>query len=254
MTTTPPSDGSGRSPGPEAGDASDFPILYEDNHLLGIVKPVNVPVQEDASGDPDLLTLLKEDLKRRYGKPGNVFLGLVHRLDRPVGGAMIFAKTSKGASRLSESVRSRSFRKLYFTVVHGAPASPSGRLKHWLLKDAKTNTVRAVRSGTPGAKEAILDYTVLGTEDGLSLLRIELLTGRSHQIRVQLSETGCPLYGDQKYGAALNKPGWQIALWSAVVGFPHPVAKEDVTLISLPPATYPWNQWPREVYQRAVRD
>lgn len=218
-------------------------ILYEDNHLLGVEKPVNIPVQEDASGDPDMLTLLKEDLKERYNKPGNVYLGLVHRLDRPVGGAMIFAKTSKAASRLSEAVRSRQFEKTYLAVVHGAPSPRAGRLTHYLLKDERTNTVSVVPKGTNGAKEAILDYTVIGSSEGLSLVRIELHTGRSHQIRVQFSYTGTPLYGDQKYGAALNKPGQQIALWSSFAGFPHPVSKEPVRLISNPPQEYPWSLW-----------
>ncbi|BCG59825.1 RluA family pseudouridine synthase [Paenibacillus sp. URB8-2] len=240
--------------GQEAGQPpASFHILYEDNHLLGIVKPVNIPVQEDATGDADLLTLLKEDVKRRYDKPGNVFMGLVHRLDRPVGGAMIFAKTSKAASRLSESVRSRSFRKGYLTVVHGRIPASSGRLRNILLKNAKTNTVTVVREGTPGGKEAVLDYTVLGFAEGLSLVKIDLLTGRSHQIRVQLAHAGCPLYGDQKYGAAVNKPGQQIALWSSLVGFPHPVTKQDVELISLPPRQYPWDLWAAELQERALR-
>lgn len=229
-----------------------FEVLYEDNHLLGIVKPVNVPVQEDATGDPDLLNLLKADVKERYNKPGNVYMGLVHRLDRPVGGAMIFAKTSKAASRLSESVRSHSFQKVYLTVVHGKPPASHGRLTDTLLKDAKSNTVTVVRKGTPGGKDAILDYTVLGSADGYSLLKINLLTGRSHQIRVQLSSIGCPLYGDQKYGASVNKPGQQIALWSALVGFPHPVTKEEVELISLPPQTYPWNLWDQGILKNVL--
>ncbi|RUT36004.1 RluA family pseudouridine synthase [Paenibacillus zeisoli] len=237
-----------------ASEQSPIPILYEDNHLLGIVKPVNVLSQEDASGDPDLLTLLKQDLKERYQKPGNVYLGLVHRLDRPVGGAMIFAKTSKAASRLSEAVRSRSFSKTYLAVVHGSPAASAGRLEDTLLKDERTNTVRVVPKGTPGGKHAILDYRVLGQlTNGLSLIQVELLTGRSHQIRVQLSHLGCPLYGDQKYGAKLNKPGQQLALWSAYVGFPHPITKEPVALVSIPPDEFPWNHWPRSRYDQAGR-
>lgn len=232
---------------------SSIEILYEDNHLLGIVKPVNIPVQEDATGDLDLLNILKEDVKQRYNKPGNVYMGLVHRLDRPVGGAMVFAKTSKSASRLSESVRSRSFRKIYLTVVHGKLPSSKGRLIDTLLKDEKSNTVSVVRKGTPGGKEAILDYTVLGTSEGFSLLKVDLLTGRSHQIRVQLSTIGCPLYGDQKYGASVNKPGQQIALWSALVGFPHPTTKEEINIISLPPQSYPWNLWSQELQKQAVR-
>ncbi|MEK5027417.1 RluA family pseudouridine synthase [Paenibacillus sp. FSL M7-1046] len=232
---------------------SRFEVLYEDNHLLGIVKPVNIPVQEDATGDADLLSLLKEDVKERFNKPGNVYMGLVHRLDRPVGGAMIFAKTSKAASRLSESVRTHSFHKVYLTVVHGQPPASQGRLINTLLKDAKSNTVTIVRKGTPGGKEAILDYTVLGSAEGYTLLKIDLLTGRSHQIRVQLAGIGCPLFGDQKYGSAVNRPGQQIALWSALVGFPHPVTKEEIELISLPPQTFPWNLWSRHLQKQAIR-
>lgn len=243
---------SGSSEEPHRGQ-SRFEVLFEDNHLLGIVKPVNIPVQEDATGDPDLLTLLKEDVKERYNKPGNVFMGLVHRLDRPVGGAMIFAKTSKAASRLSESVRTHAFRKVYLTVVHGKPPASQGRLVNTLLKDAKSNTVTIVRKGTPGGKEAILDYTVLGSAEGYSLLKIDLLTGRSHQIRVQLSGIGCPLFGDQKYGAAVNRPGQQIALWSALLGFPHPVTKDEIELISLPPQTHPWSLWPQQLQKQAIR-
>ncbi|MEF2964245.1 RluA family pseudouridine synthase [Paenibacillus sp. M1] len=231
-------------------------ILYEDNHLLGIEKPVNVPTQEDASGDPDLLSLLKEDIKIRYQKPGNVYLGLVHRLDRPVGGAMIFAKTSKAASRLSDAVRTRRFEKSYVAIVRGKPPAQRGRLTDTLLKDERTNTVAVVPKGTPGGKDAVLDYRVLGTsaEEGLSLVQIKLHTGRSHQIRVQLSSLGCPLYGDQKYGAGVNKPGEQIALWSLYVGFPHPVSKEPVDLVSFPPRAYPWNLWDEGIYARVAED
>lgn len=227
-------------------------ILFEDNHLLGVEKPVNVPTQEDASGDPDLLNLLKADIKQRYQKPGNVYLGLVHRLDRPVGGAMIFAKTSKAASRLAEAVRNRNFHKTYVAVVHGAPPQRQGRLTDTLLKDERTNTVSVVPAGTPGGKEARLDYKLLGTsaEERLSLVQVELHTGRPHQIRVQLSRIGCPLYGDQKYGAAHNKPGQQIALWSLYVGFPHPVTKGPVDLVSLPPRRHPWSLWEDGIYTR----
>lgn len=227
-------------------------ILFEDNHLLGIEKPVNVPTQEDASGDPDLLNLLKADLKERYGKPGNVYLGLVHRLDRPVGGAMIFAKTSKAASRLAETVRTRKFGKSYVAIVHGTPPQPQGALSDTLLKDERTNTVSVVPAGTPGGKDARLDYRVLGSSaaDNLSLVQVELHTGRSHQIRVQLSHLGCPLYGDQKYGASLNQPGQQIALWSLYVGFPHPVTKEPIDLVSLPPRQYPWSLWEERTFSQ----
>ncbi|WP_025680136.1 RluA family pseudouridine synthase [Paenibacillus massiliensis] len=232
----------------ESGPSSGISVLYEDNHVLAVEKPVNVPTQEDASGDPDLLSLLKEDLKIRHQKPGNVFLGLIHRLDRPVGGAMIFAKTSKAASRLSEAVRSRSFHKRYLAVVHGKPA-PQGRLKDYLLKDSRTNMVQVVRPSQPGAKEAILDYQTLGHANGLSLLLVELHTGRPHQIRVQLSNIGCPLYGDQKYGQQLNKPGQQLALWSLEAGAPHPITKEPMLFRSMPPLAFPWNEWPAQLYE-----
>lgn len=234
----------------------DIAILFEDNHLLGIVKPVNIPTQADASGDEDLLNLLKEDLRQRYAKPGNVYLGLVHRLDRPVGGAMIFAKTSKAASRLSDAVRTRKLEKTYLAVVRGKPAHPEGRLKDTLLKDERTNTVSIVPTGTVGGKEAILDFRVVGydAEQNLSLVRVKLLTGRSHQIRVQLSGIGCPLYGDQKYGAGLNTPGEQLALWSVYVGFPHPVSKTPVDLISLPPRVFPWSLWEERICRQAAED
>ncbi|WP_040949349.1 RluA family pseudouridine synthase [Gorillibacterium massiliense] len=221
----------------------EIPVLYEDNHVLVVIKPVNMPTQEDESGDLDLLTALKEDLKHRHNKPGNVFLGLVHRLDRPVGGVMVFAKTSKAASRLSDAVRTRSIGKEYAAVIHGKMSKPAGRLVHYLLKDAKTNTVSAVRKESPGAKEAILDYETIETGEGLSLVRVNLLTGRSHQIRVQFSSSGCPLYGDQKYGGDRNKPGQQIALWSISVSFDHPTTKERLVFTSAPPRQHPWNAW-----------
>lgn len=216
-------------------------ILYEDNHLLVVEKPVNVPTQADQSGDKDLLTLLKEDLKVRYNKPGNVYLGLVHRLDRPVGGVMIFAKTSKAASRLSDAIRTHSFQKSYLAVVHGSPVKKQGRLVHYLFKDEKTNTVHIVSKNHPNGKEAILDYRTISSEQGLSLLHIDLHTGRPHQIRVQLSAMGYPLYGDQKYGANVNKPGQQIALWSHSITVKHPTTKEELTFTSRPPHQYPWS-------------
>ncbi len=236
-------------------------IIYEDNHLLVVEKPVNMLTQGDQTGDDDLLTALKEDIKVRYSKPGNVYLGLVHRLDRPVGGAMVFAKTSKAASRLSEQIRTREFDKSYMAVIHGVPEKLSDTLVHYLVKDERTNTVRIVpnpesadhpdlshpsrSSGSAGradtAKKAILDYTVKDTCEGYSLVHIRLHTGRPHQIRVQFAAIGHPLYGDQKYGPSANKPGMQLALWSVEVGFIHPVLKEQVSFSSTPPSIYPWN-------------
>ncbi|MEV2282409.1 RNA pseudouridine synthase [Paenibacillus larvae] len=226
---------------PDGGGS--IPVLFEDNHLLVVEKPVNMPTQEDSSRDPDLLSVLKADLKHRYGKPGNVYLGLIHRLDRPVGGVMVFAKTSKAASRISDAVRTRAFDKTYLAVVHGKPADPQGTLRHHLWKDTRTNTALVVRPGAEGAKEAILDYRVLGHAEGLSLVQVKLHTGRPHQIRVQLAAIGCPLYGDQRYGAGRNKPGQQLALWSALLAFSHPTLKEPLRFTAAPPDTYPWYLW-----------
>lgn len=218
-----------------------IPILYEDNHLLVVEKLVNIPVQEDSTGDRDMLSMLKADLKARYNKPGNVFLGLVHRLDRPVGGVMVFAKTSKAASRLSDSIRRNAFDKKYLAVVRGNPPKKQARLEHYLLKDRRENKVSAVSSQHQQGKRALLDYEVIGKKEQLSLLSIQLHTGRSHQIRVQLSETGNPLYGDQKYGQNVNRKGQQIALWAHTLAFEHPTKKEMMEFKSSPPTEYPWN-------------
>lgn len=216
-------------------------IVYEDNHLLVVEKPINIPTQADQSGDKDLLTLLKEDIKLRYNKPGNVYLGLVHRLDRPVGGVMVFAKTSKAASRLSESVRSRSFKKTYLAIVHDTPKKVKDRLVHYLYKNERTNTVQVVSKSNKSGKEAILDYEVIGSLQRHSLMKVDLHTGRSHQIRVQMAAIGHPLYGDQKYGAEQNKVGQQIALWSHSISVEHPTTKEWMTFISNPPLEFPWS-------------
>lgn len=218
-------------------------ILYEDNHLLVVEKEPNVPVQADESKDRDLLTIWKEDIKQRYNKPGNVYLGLVHRLDRPVGGAIVFAKTSKGASRLSDTLRKREMERTYVAVVRGVPKERHATLTNYLWKDRKKNIVHVVDRKKKEAKKAILTYDVLATDNELSLVRVRLETGRSHQIRVQLAAIGCPLYGDQKYGQSVNRPGEQLALWSHELTFPHPTKKEEMTFTSFPPNEYPWSKW-----------
>ncbi|WP_128895337.1 RluA family pseudouridine synthase [Longirhabdus pacifica] len=218
-------------------------ILFEDNHVLVVEKPVNMLSQADDSKDLDLLTALKQFIKKRNEKPGNVYLGLVHRLDRPVGGAMVFAKTSKAASRLSDQVRTRNMNKTYLAVVHGQPKQAEATLQHYLVKNEKENKVYVGNKHTPKAKEASLTYTMLHSNDAFSLLRIALHTGRPHQIRVQCATIGCPLFGDQKYGAELNHRGQQIALWSHQLAFIHPTKKERVAFTSSPPATFPWDLW-----------
>ncbi|HSQ34228.1 MAG TPA: RluA family pseudouridine synthase [Peptostreptococcaceae bacterium] len=215
-------------------------IIYEDNHLLVVEKPVNVLSQEDDTNDRDMLTILKEYLKEKYNKPGNVYLGLIHRLDRPVGGVMIFAKTSKAASRLSEQVRSKTFKKTYFAVIHGN-MDKKDTLKDYLYKDSKTNIVNVVKKGYPNSKDAELEYEILDSKDNLSLAKINLKTGRSHQIRVQFASRGHALYGDQKYGKSINKVGQQIALWSNSIEIVHPISKEKHIFKSMPPNKHPWN-------------
>ena len=195
-------------------------ILYEDNHLLVVEKPINIPVQEDESKDNDFLSILKEYIKVKYNKPGNVYLGLVHRLDRPVGGVMVFAKTSKCASRLSMQVRDNKFNKIYNAVVMNE-IDESGRFEDYLLKDTRNNIVRVDKNG----KLAILEYKRLQYKNNMSLVEIKLETGRSHQIRVQFSSRGYPLYGDQKYNKSAIV-GEQLALFAKKLEFYHPISNE----------------------------
>ena len=218
-------------------------ILYEDNHLLVVEKPVNMLVQADKTKDEDLLTKLKEYIKKEYNKPGAVFLSLVHRLDRPVGGAIVYAKTSKAASRLSDQLRRRVIEREYLAIVRGSVNKNQARLENYLLKDNKKNEVSIVKSNIKGSQKAILGYKKLANKRDLSLLKVKLETGRSHQIRVQLAGIGHPLYGDQKYGSKINKVGEQIALWSYKLTFKHPTKNELIEVKSDPPNTKPWNEF-----------
>ena len=209
-------------------------IIYEDNHLLVVEKPINMPTQEDDSKDPDLLSELKKYIKEKYNKPGNVYLGLGHRLDRPVGGVMVFAKTSKAASRLSDQVRTHKLDKRYYAVIEGK--LKEGTLKDKLLKDPKTNNTIVSDLG----KESVLSFKNVTYKDGLSLVDIHLETGRSHQIRVQFSSRGHALYGDQRYNKNA-KAGEQIALYAYYLSFEHPVTKEKMEFKLDKPNKYPWN-------------
>ena len=212
-------------------------VIYEDNHLLVVEKPINVPVQEDESKDADLLNMLKHYLKEKYNKPGNVYLGLVHRLDRPVGGVMVFAKTSKCASRLSEQVRLNKLTKIYNAVVMNK-INDFGHLEDYLLKDAKKNIVKVDKNG----KLSILDYKLIKSIDNMNLVEIKLKTGRSHQIRVQFSNNGNPLYGDQKYNKE-SKVGEQLALFAKRLSFYHPISGEEMTFELDLPNRYPFNKF-----------
>lgn len=211
-------------------------VLYEDNHILCVEKPVNVPVQEDDSHDLDLLTMCKNYLKEKYNKPGNVYLGLVHRLDRPVGGVMIFAKTSKAASRLSDAVRTRTIQKEYLAVLDGN-TSGSHTLTDYLKKDTKKN--RVFVTNEKEGKKSVLDYDVLDQRDNKTLVHILLHTGRSHQIRVQFSSRNLPLVYDQRYNQHTKKG--QIALYAYRLTFVHPVKKEQMCITCFPPNKDPWN-------------
>lgn len=211
-------------------------ILYEDNHIIVAVKPQNVPSQADNSGDMDFLSQIKEYVRVKYNKPGEAYIGLVHRLDRPAGGLMVFARTSKAAARLQKQLMNGSFKKEYYAAMTGNIA-PNNTLNGWLVKDEKTNISAVVPKETPGGKYAELSYEIVAQEGGYSLLRINLVTGRAHQIRVQMAHAGAPLVGDRKYGGAQND---YLCLWACALEFTHPVKKEGMGFYCPPPAYSPW--------------
>ena len=207
-----------------------FKVVYEDNHLLIAEKPPNLLTQGDATGDPSLYDEAKAYIKEKYQKPGDVYLGLVHRLDRPVGGLVALARTSKAASRLSDQLRTHAMQREYLTVVHGADITHSGECTDWLLDE--NGTVRVAAQGTPGAKEAELTWHTLAKRADTALLHIRLQTGRKHQIRVQLNNMGHPIVQDMRYG--VDTPGAPIALWGAVLALTHPTQKEEMKFLSRP--------------------
>ena len=218
----------------------DLKVIYEDNHIIVVEKKPNIPSQGDKTNDIDMLTIVKQYIKEKYNKPGEVYLGLIHRLDRPVGGVMVFAKTSKAAARLSEQVRNKIFKKKYLTIVDGKMKKEKDSLEDYLLKNEKNNLSKVVNEKTKNAKQAKLDYEVLTYNDeiNLSVLKINLHTGRHHQIRVQLSSRGHSIYGDQKYGT--RGRGKQIALWAYSLTILHPISKEEMTFISIPEKMGSW--------------
>ena len=218
----------------------DLKVIYEDNHIMIVEKIPNIPSQADKTGDIDLLTLVKKYLKEKYNKPGNVYLGLVHRLDRPVGGIMVFAKTSKAAARLSNQVRERILKKKYLAVVDGKIEKQTGILEDYLYKDERHNISKVVKKEKKNAKLAKLDYEVIKYNEvkDLSLVKVNLHTGRHHQIRVQLSHFGHSIFGDQKYGT--RGKGKQIALWAYELTIEHPISKEKMTFQDLPEAIGTW--------------
>jgi len=218
-------------------------VIFEDNHIIVVIKPQNIPTQADESGDEDLLSQIKKYIKEKAEKPGEAFCGLVHRLDRVTGGVMVFAKTSKAAARLSAEIRDGRFHKKYLAVVVGEPKERQGKLVDWLLKNSKTNVVETVPSATNGAKRAELDYKVINITKQVSLVEIDLLTGRSHQARVQMAHLGFPIFGDAKYGGTTLAKGWNLALWAYELSFEHPTTKDNLKFIVNPPDTVPWNRF-----------
>lgn len=215
-------------------------VIYEDNHIIVVEKMPNVPSQGDKTGDEDMISIIKSYIKQKYNKPGNVYLGLIHRLDRPVGGVMVFAKTSKAASRLSEQIRNKTFKKKYLAVVDGKIDEKIGVLEDYLYKDERKNMSRVVEQNKKNAKFSKLDYEVCAYNEvkKLSLLKINLHTGRHHQIRVQLSNFGHSIFGDQKYGT--RGQGKQIALWAYELIIEHPITKEQLMFKDFPESNGTW--------------
>ena len=217
-----------------------FTVLYEDNHLLIVNKASGVLVQGDSTGDVPLVDRCKEYIKEKYHKPGAVFLGLVHRLDRPVSGVVALARTSKSLARMNALFRDRKTEKIYWALVSNKPKENSGTLVHWLSKDEKKNKVTAYSRETKDALHSELRYQVLGTVGGHWLLEVNPKTGRPHQIRVQLASMGCPIVGDLKYGSSIQPPDGSIALHARQLQFLHPVRNELIKVIAEVPQTYWW--------------
>lgn len=218
----------------------DLKVLFEDNHMIVVEKKPNIPSQADKTEDLDMVTMVKQYRKEKENKPGNVYLGLVHRLDRPVGGIMVFAKTSKAAARLSDQIREKVFQKKYLAVVDGKVIPEQGILEDYLYKEERTNTSRVVNKEKKNAKLAKLSYQVLKYNEAkdLSLVEINLYTGRHHQIRVQLSHFGHSIFGDQKYGT--RGQGKQIALWAYQLTIKHPITKEKMVFEDFPEPIGTW--------------
>ncbi len=215
-------------------------VVYEDNHIIVVYKESGEIVQGDKTGDTPLSDIVKDYIKEKYQKPGNVFLGVVHRLDRPVSGLVVFARTSKALSRLNEMFRTGDVHKTYWAITKEQPAELEGRLEHWLVRNEKQNKSYAYTREKPGAKKAILEYKVIGRTDNYNLLEVRLFTGRHHQIRCQLAAMGCPIKGDLKYGARRSNPDGSISLLSRRVQFVHPVSKQLIDIVSPVPDDNLW--------------
>ena len=222
-------------------------VLYEDNHIIIVNKTASEIVQGDKTGDTPLSEIIKQYLKEKYQKPGNVFIGVTHRLDRPVSGLVVFAKTSKALGRLNEMFRVGEVKKTYWAIVKNMPPEPEGELVHYLVRNEKQNKSYAYDSEKPGSKKAILHYRLIGRSDNYCLLEVDLKTGRHHQIRCQLAKMGCPIRGDLKYGFPRSNPDGSICLHARRVRFVHPVSKELIEVVAPVPDSNLWHAFPADI-------
>lgn len=216
-------------------------VLYEDNHLIAVNKKPGELIHGDKTGDKTLSDKIKEYLKEKYNKPGNVFLGVIHRLDRPVSGVVIFAKTSKALSRMNNLFKSRKVQKIYHALTNRRPPEIEERIVHYIMKDQARNISKAYRKEKNNAKKAVLEYSFIGEIDNIILLAVNPVTGRPHQIRVQLSAIGCPIIGDLKYGYAVPNKDKSICLHCRSLHFIHPVSKKILTISAPYPQIKEWN-------------
>ena len=222
-------------------------VLYEDNHIIIVNKTASEIVQGDKTGDTPLSEIVKQYLKEKYQKPGNVFIGVTHRLDRPVSGLVVFAKTSKALGRLNEMFRGGEVKKTYWAIVKNMPPEPEGELVHYLVRNERQNKSYAYDSEKPGSKKAILHYRLIGRSDNYCLLEVDLKTGRHHQIRCQLAKMGCPIRGDLKYGFPRSNPDGSICLHARRVRFVHPVSKELIEVVAPVPDSNLWHAFPADI-------
>ncbi len=218
-------------------------VVYEDNHIIIVSKSSSEIVQGDKTGDVTLADMVKEYIRQKYHKPGNVFLGVVHRLDRPVSGLVVFARTSKALTRLNEMFRTKEVHKTYMAIVANRPPASEGELVHWLVRNEKQNKSYAYGRERPGAKQAVLDYRLVGRSERYYLLEVDLKTGRHHQIRCQLAQMGCPIKGDLKYGAPRSNPDGGICLHARRIRFVHPVSKEEICVEAPFPSDILWSNF-----------
>lgn len=218
-------------------------VLYEDNHIIVVNKNSGEIVQGDKTGDVPLSDIVKSWIKDKYNKPGNVFLGVVHRLDRPVQGVVVFAKTSKALARLNDMFRTADVHKTYWAITKNRPEEPEGTLTHWLVRNEKQNKSYAYDTEKPNAKKAVLHYKLLAESDNYNLMEINLMTGRHHQIRCQMAHIGCPIKGDLKYGAKRSNIDGSISLLARKIEFVHPVSKEQITVVAPLPDDTLWHSF-----------